>query len=85
MSPDLPSLRNSTIYLYELNLISSILKMKKRYFFGLLQDVLLFYTRSSLRQQKQKTILSLHEKNENYVERHKKYTKRVKHQKSATF
>ena len=56
-----------------------------RNFFEQLHDVLLFYTRSSLRLQKQKTILSLHEKNENYVERQKKQQKRVKHQKSAAF
>ena len=58
---------------------------KKKLFFEQLHDVLLFYTRSSLRLQKQKTILSLHEKNENYVEKQKKLQKRVKHQKSAAF
>ena len=50
---------------------------KKKLFFEQLHDVLLFYTRSSPRLQKQKTILSLHEKNENYVERQKSYKKEL--------
>ena len=51
--------------------------MEEKLFFEQLHDVLLFYTRSSLRLQKQKTILSLHEKNENYVERQKSYKKEL--------